>query len=153
MRTIVFFSLCLLAAAPAHGETVTGTIPVSLTVLPACRVETAPLTFTATPGSDAAAQTPIEVACSSDTAVALSLDSGQNALGGRRHLSGAGGAVVPDKLYTDAAGTRAWGGVAINADVAAGQPLALLAYGRIEGPATLVAAGEYRDTVTVTLAF
>lgn len=151
MRVVVAL-LMLCSAGAAHAESVTGTIPVSLSVLPACRVATAPLAFTATGGERAEAQTPIEVTCSSETPVTVALDNGHHPVDGRRHLAGADGALVPYSLHQGASQSE-WDGHAYVSHVATSGPLQLVVYGRIMGADTAVAPGEYRDTITVTLSF
>lgn len=145
--------LLLVLAAPAQAGTASGTLPVILTVLPGCAVSAAPLAFTAAGGRAAEADAPIEVRCSSETGIEVWLDEGQHAVGGRRRLADEGGAAVPYAIYTDPARTRLWTGSPIMARAGPLQALRLVAYGRIEPTATAVRAGEYRDTVAITVAF
>lgn len=109
---MVLAALCgaaLACSASARANTVSGTLDVSLRILPGCSVSAAPLAFVAEAGASAEAEATIDVRCAGDTRVSLSLDRGMNAAG--------------------------------------------VAYGRIEARGTAVATGDYRDTVTVTVAF
>ena len=145
--------LSLVFAMPAHAEHASGTLGVSLTVLPGCSVHAAPLAFVARAGAPAEAEASIGVRCSSETGVEVSLDNGRHAAGGQRRLASAAGDAVPYAVYSDAARTRAWTGSPVIAGVAPERPLRLVAYGRIEPAATAVPAGDYSDTVTITVAF
>ena len=145
--------LLLMSSAPVHAGTGSATLEVSLTVLPGCSVTAAPLTFVARAGEGADAEAPIEVRCSAETGVAVSLDGGRNASGGERRLASAAGAMVPYAIYADAARKRAWAGLPIVGDAAPNRPLRLMTYGRVERSDSNVPVGEYRDSVTVTVAF
>jgi len=156
VRSIVLAALCgaaLVPSTPAWGGTASGTLDVSLRVLPGCSVTAAPLAFVAEAGVGSEAQAPIDVQCAGNTAVALSLDSGMNALGNQRQLVSAGGTAVPYAIYTDPARTRGWQEEPLRGDTGEDGNLQVVAYGRIEGRDTAVASGDYRDTVTVTLTF
>lgn len=156
VRSIVLAALCgaaLVPSTPAWGGTASGTLDVSLRVLPGCSVTAAPLAFVAEAGADSEAEAPIDVQCAGNTSVALSLDSGINALGAQRQLVNESGTTVPYAIYTDPARTRSWQGEQIRTDTGEDGLLQLVAYGRIEARDTAVAVGDYRDTVTVTLTF
>jgi spore coat protein U-like protein len=143
----------LSVATPLHAGSTSGTLDVSLTVLPGCSVSAAPLAFSARAGVAAEADAAIEVRCSAQTGVAVSLDHGRHAAGSQRRLASETGGSVPYAIYTDAARLQAWDADAVIGEVSPGQALRLVAYGRIEPRATAVPVGEYRDSVTVTVAF
>jgi spore coat protein U-like protein len=155
MRTLLLAAIAGTAvlASPAKGGTASGTIEVSLQVLPACRVETAPLAFSTTQGTVAQAQTPVEVACTSDSDVSVALDAGRHAVGSQPRLAADDGTFVAYTVYSDPARTRRWTGQTVLADVTAAQPLQLIAYGQVTAANAIVPAGEYRDTLTVTVTF
>ena len=155
MRTILLAAACCTAAlaSPARGGTASGTIGVSLEILPACRVATAPLAFSTTQGTAAEAQTPVEVACTTDSEVSVALDAGRHAAGSQPRLAGADGTHVAYAVYSDPGRTREWTGQSIVAEVTAVQPLQLVAYGEVAAGSAVVPAGEYRDTLTVTVTF
>lgn len=155
MRTFLLAAAAgtAILSSAAMGGTASGTIDVSLQVLPACRVETAPLAFSTTRGTAAQAQTPVEVACSSDSEVSVALDAGRNAVGSQARLAGDDGTFVAYAVYSDPGRTREWTGQSLLAEVSAGRPVQLVAYGQVAAANALVPAGEYRDTLTVTLTF
>ncbi len=153
---MLFAVLCGVAlgcSASASAGTASGTLDVSLKILPGCSVTAAPLAFVAEAGATAQAEAPIDVRCAGNTSVALSLDSGMNAVGGQRQLISEGGTAVPYAIYSDPARTRSWQGEPVRTDTGDDGVLRLVAYGRVEARDTAVATGDCRDTVTVTLAF
>jgi spore coat protein U-like protein len=155
LRTIAgsLGGLMLAASSPVSARTATGAIEVSLTVLPGCSVSTTPLAFAARAGSAAEAEAAIDVRCSAETGVAVSLDQGRHATGSQRRLASDAGGSVAYQIYSDAARSQAWNGSPIPGDVRPDSALRLVAYGRIEPRDSRVAVGEYRDSVTVTVAF
>lgn len=157
MRGSAIFSgsmcgLSLIFSSPLHAGSASGTLEVSLTVLPGCSVTAAPLAFTARAGSAAEAEAPIDVRCSAQTGVEVSLDRGRHAVGALRRMVSETGEPVPYAIYSDPARTREWDGSA-DATVTPDRALRLVAYGRLEAHASAVPVGEYRDSVTVTVAF
>ena len=153
---MVLAALCgaaLACAASARANTVSGTLDVSLRILPGCSVSAAPLAFVAEAGASAEAEATIDVRCAGDTRVSLSLDRGMNAAGAQRQLVSETGTAVPYAIYADPARTRRWEGEQLSTGTGEDGALQLVAYGRIEARDTAVATGDYRDTVTVTVAF
>lgn len=130
-----------------------GTLEVSLQVLPGCSVSAAPLAFAAQAGATSEAEAPINVRCAGDTSVALSLDGGQHSAGTQRRLVSDSGAAVPYEIYSDPARTRSWQDRPLRTGTGPDGTVQVVAYGRVEGRDSAVATGTYRDTVTVTLAF
>ena len=65
----------------------------------------------------------------------------------------ASGAAVPYAIYRDPARTRPWEAAGIVAGAAPGRALILTAYGRIEPADSAVPAGDYRDSVIITVDF
>jgi spore coat protein U-like protein len=153
---MVLAALCgaaLACSVPARADTASGTLEVSLRILPGCSVTAAPLAFVAEAGASSEAEATIDVRCAGDTSVSLSIDNGMNAAGTQRQLVSEGGTAVPYAIYTDPARTRRWQGEQLSTGTGEDGTLQLVAYGRIEARDTAVATGDYRDTVTVTLAF
>lgn len=146
--------LALAVAGPARAQGASAAMPVSLRVEQSCRVEASPLAFAGESGAVLAAQSEVAVACTADTGVSVALDDGRNAAGSTRRLADSTGTFVPYAIFVDSAGTRAWGAgeAAVTGTVAGGADLRLTAYGRVETD-RLLAAGTYRDTVTVTVSF
>lgn len=151
---LMFGAMALGAAGPAHAQGASAAMPVSLTIEQSCRVEASPLAFVGKSGAVLAAQSEVAVACTADTGVSVALDDGRNAADSTRRLTDDAGAFVPYAIFVDSAGTRAWGAgeAAVTGTVAGGADLRLTAYGRVETD-RLLAAGTYRDTVTVTITF
>jgi spore coat protein U-like protein len=143
----------LVFASPLSAATTSAAIDVSLVVLPGCSVSATPLTFAARTGAPAEAQAAIDVTCSGDTGVAVSLDAGRYPADGHRRLASDTGTHVSYAIYSDAARTRQWQDTAVAGRAAPGSALRLVAYGRIEGRDTAVPVGIYRDSVTVTVEF
>jgi spore coat protein U-like protein len=147
-------SACAVASgAPLRAGTAAATLDVSYVVLPGCSVRAGPLAFTGSAGLQAEAEAAIDVRCSSETAVAVSLDSGRHAEGSQRRLASESGVTVDYHIYTDAARTQAWNASAIARQAGPDGGLRMTAYGRIESRDAGADAGEYRDSVTVTVAF
>ncbi len=140
-------------SSAAHAGTTSSTLEVTFTVRPACNVTVAPLAFAATAGSTAEAQAPIEVACTTNADVQVLLDSGAHAAGNQRRMTADTGQSVPYAIYSDAARTQGWDAGPVVGPVAPDQALQLVAYGRVEAEHSAVDAGEYRDSVTVTVIF
>lgn len=154
--TVLSSSMCglmLAASSPTQAGSVSSTLEVSLTVLPGCSVSAAPLAFVTRAGRAAEAEAAIDVACSEETGVAVSLDAGRHPAGGARRLANPAGTTIPYAIYADAARTSRWQGAPITGQAGPDRPLALTAFGRVGAADTEGAAGEYRDTVTVTVAF
>ena len=155
-RAIFSGSMCvplLVFASPLSAATTSSAMDVSLVVLPGCSISATPLTFAARSGASAEAEAAIEVSCSGDTRVAVSLDAGRDPAEGNRRLASDTGRHVNYAIYSDAARTRQWQDAAVTGRAAPGSALRLVAYGRIEGRDTVVPVGTYRDSVTVTVEF
>lgn len=103
------------------------------------------------------AQAPIFVDCTPNTAFSVAIDNGQNANGAQRRMAriGAGiGTYMNYEIYRDAGRTERWGTTAaqvVNRVAPADGRVTLYAYGRTSG--TVLAAGPFEDTVTITLTF
>ena len=153
-RLLLLGLVATLPAAPAAAQSgsASGTIDVSLTVLPSCQVETAPLAFEGRAGSMMDAQSRIVVGCNGDMPISVAIDGGSNGSSGERRLAGALG-FVPYAIYSDAARRVRWDASAPLAARAGTVPLELVAYGRIEPQATGAMLGTFNDSLTVTVEF
>ncbi|QDM40361.1 spore coat U domain-containing protein [Altererythrobacter sp. TH136] len=143
-------------SALAASNSVTATMEVSLHVTANCTVRADPLSFGSlneADAPDADASSSIEVACTESTPFMVMLDDGQNAGGGaRRALDPVRGRYVSYDIYSDRAHTERWGGVGSAVLVAGTSPVTrLLAYGAVHS--SEIAAGDYRDLVTLTVAY
>jgi spore coat protein U-like protein len=142
----------LAAPAAAQSGVATSSIDVSLVVEPACNVTAAPLSFRGTAGRTIDAEAGIAVTCNGETAVAVRIDGGTNALGSERRLRGERDH-VSYAVYSDPARGQRWDAGRAITGVARDGLLYLTAYGRVEQGATLAAAGTYSDTIAVTVEF
>lgn len=139
-------------ATAAAQQASSATMRVSLVVRPACSVEASPLSFAGDAGSTIDAESRIDVSCNTDVPVTVGLDRGTNEAAGQARLAGSSG-FVPYAIYSDAARRVAWDAQFPVAAMVGGGSLQLVAYGRVEPAATSAAAGDYTDTVTVTVEF
>ncbi len=96
----------------------------------------------------------IELTCNSSLAYNVSLDDGSNPQSGQRRVSRGGLDFVSYELYQDAARSVRWGegpeSFALTGTGAA-QPLTI--YGRVLAGQTTPAAGDYLDTVRMTISW
>jgi spore coat protein U-like protein len=125
-----------------------------------CTISTATdLDFGSVPGLIASAQdqtSSITLNCTRRTPWHLALDDGQHAAGGTRrmHLGGTGNYVAYD-LFRDSARSQRWGATTGSDTVpgtGSGGAQTLTVYGRVPAPQS-VPAGQYRDTVRVTVTY
>jgi spore coat protein U-like protein len=151
------------AVTPALAGSATTSFAVTATVANSCVVSASTLAFptylptaaTATTGS-----TTLNVTCtlSDPYTIALSNGSGTGAdptagASGRK-MTGPSSALLAYNLYQDSGYTQAWGtsGAYLYSGTGTGTQVALPVYGRI--PASQVAAaGNYTDTINVTVTF
>ncbi|HEY1076192.1 MAG TPA: spore coat protein U domain-containing protein [Fontimonas sp.] len=93
--------------------------------------------------------------CTQTTPYQIGLDNGQNALGGTRRMRSPAGHFVSYELYRDNAHTLRWGNT-LNSDTVnqtgSGTPQSTTVYGRVPAQ-TSAPAGNYADTVTVTITY
>ncbi len=155
MGSLAVLGSLIAAAIPAaaRADSASSTIAVSLVVEPSCRVSATPMAFAGRAGETMDATSRIEVACAGDTPVSVRLDGGRHADGGGRRLAGDAGHVAY-QVYTDPARSSAWDPGRPLTGTAGTAPLSLAAYGRVGAAATLAAAaGDYRDTITISVDF
>ena len=155
MRKIAFgiAAAAAIASSPALAAgTATGTVEVSLNVSSSCSVTAQPLDF----GSTTAFTTNLDsssattVKCTPDAAYTVLINNGLNASGTQRRLkSTVGSTFVSYDLYTDGTRGTAWPSTGV-LGVGSGFDQAMTIYGRVPTQ-TAVAAGDYKDTLTVTV--
>lgn len=146
-------------ASPAHAGRTTNQMPVSLTVFTGCSLKTRPLMFVLpSPVGNAPldATTTITVKCTPNTNFTVDLDKGlhNNGIVRRMYSPVAGGYVTYD-VYRDSPRTNVWGTGQlknITGNSGTGAPFDITLFGRIPQPKN-IKAGDYRDTLTVTLNF
>lgn len=149
------------SAAPAFAGTATNNMPVSVNVLNSCTVSATPMAFgspTAIGGADIDTTSTVSLTCTNGANYDVALDAGLNASGTQRRMSN--GATTPTYvnygIYKDAARTTTWGsavGATQAGNAGTSGLVSLTAYGRIPSTAASVTAGNYTDTVTVTVTF
>jgi spore coat protein U-like protein len=96
----------------------------------------------------------IELTCNTSLAYSVSLDDGANPEAGQRRVSRGGLDFVSYELYQDAARSVRWGeGPESYAQTGTGAAQPLTIYGRVLAGQTTPAAGDYLDTVRMTIAW
>lgn len=148
----------LAVAAPAYAGSDTDAFTVSATVLDSCSVSANDLDFgnyDPVAGAPLDAATTVVVTCTNGTGYDVALDAGLGAgatIATRRMTAGA--ETLDYSLYTDAGRTDLWGeaGGDLVSGVGNGAAQTLNVYGRvpINQPAP---AGDYEDTITVTVTY
>lgn len=174
MKNFVRSSLCALIfglgalASGAHAATATGTMNVSASVTASCKIQSiGAIAFGAYDPANVNASSPltaagnISVSCTKGDAVSVTLDQGANALTGstcaaptRQMANGTN--MLGYAVYSDTGYTKAWGCDATNTvsftSAGAATPTQLSTYGKVPGGQD-VPAGNYSDTVTVSVSF
>ena len=157
MRKLAFgiAAAAALLSTPALAGTATGTVQVSLNVSSSCSVTAQPLDFGTTNSFAVAIDTSsaTTVKCTPLAPYSVFVSYGANAAGTQRQLlSTTSAAVVKYDVYSDAGRTTAWTPTVGTTGVGDGTEKAATLYGRIPVQ-TAVAAGDYKDTVTVTVSY
>lgn len=130
-------------------------------VVQTCTVTATPLAFGSYDPVDTHRSQPLDsestvtVRCGVGTPTRVEMDSGSNAQGGFRHMSGFGEYLIYE-LYQDSAHGLVWGSgadaVLIPGAAHAGDPVQHAVYGRVPGGQS-VTPGDYGDTVQVVVHF
>ena len=155
--------LCAAAVAiPGWAATATTTMTVSGTVVPACTISAAPMSFGTTIPNPIPANidvtSTLTATCSTGTPYTVALDAGTTAGGTivARRMAGPGGSTMNYGLFTSTARTATWGdgtaGTSTVAGTGSGGAQALTVFGRVP-PQTVSSSGVYNDTITVTITF
>jgi spore coat protein U-like protein len=155
--------VCALAvmacAVPAYAGRTTNTMRTDLTVYSGCSLKTRPLMFV-TPNAlvnvVVDSTTTVTVKCTPNTAFTVDIDKGQHPNGiNRRMYSAQTNSYIAYDVYRDSPRTNVWGTGQlknVSGNSGSGAPLDLLIYGRIP-LSTKIKAGDYIDTLVVTLNF
>lgn len=99
-----------------------------------------------------AATSSIELTCNNALAYNIALDDGQNPNTGQRRVQRGGIDFVAYDLYQDSARTARWGsGAEAQAFTGNGSAQPVVVYGRVLAGQTTPAAGDYSDTVRMTI--
>ena len=156
MRKIAFgiAAAAAIASTPALAGTATGTVQVSLNVSSACSVTAQPLDFGTTnsfaANIDTSSATTVKCTPTAPYTVFVSYGANAGATTQRKLLSTTSSATVTYDIYSDSSRTAAWSPTAGKTGVGDGTEQAMTLYGRVPVQ-TAVAAGDYKDTVTVTV--
>jgi spore coat protein U-like protein len=156
MRKIVIgiAAAAAIGSTPALAGTATGTVQVSLNVSSACSVTAQPLDFGTTnsfaANNDTSSATTVKCTPSAPYTVFVSYGANAGATTQRKLASTTTSAKVNYDLYSDASRTAPWTPSSGKTGVGDGTEQASTIYGRIPVQ-TAVAAGDYTDTVTVTV--
>jgi spore coat protein U-like protein len=163
-------ALGLSLSSTVFAETATSTLTVTATVENSCIANTtttgttsnATLAFgevtSTTSNVDAdtssSSSTAVTVLCNSGAAWTLVDNGGANLSDTQRRMSGGSSEYIPYDLYSDSEYANA---VAVGGTLASGSgsgsAVDVVLYGRIPAGATLPSAGDYTDTVTLTLSY
>lgn len=149
-------------AAPASARQTTNTMEAKVRVFTGCSLQTRPLTFDASQAATANqidATSSITIKCTPNTAYSIDIDKGLHSAGNssnRAMRNVTTGALLSYDVYRDSPRTNVWGTGALKTAVTgtsgSGAPINIQLYGRVRNPGK-IAAGDYKDTLTVTLNF
>jgi len=156
----IFALVCggMLATQPAMAQTATTTFPVTATVLTSCSVSANPLafgTYNPTSATPLDATTTLSVLCTVGTSFTVGLSAGTaaGATVTTRQMSNAANRLNYG-LFQQAGRTTVWGNTPGTntppATTAPVIPTTLTVYGRVPASQN-VPAGDYTDTITVTV--
>jgi len=160
-------ALCCATLAGAQQQTTTGgqtsaNMQVNANVIRKCTITTQPLAFgaydpvLANANAPLDGQTTLTVACTKGTSVTIEMDSGANASGSTRRMSGGVGSFLVYEAYKDSSRTQRWGdslGERYDAGIAPSRdPRQFIVYGRVPGSQDVV-EGTFQDTILVTVQF
>ncbi|HEY5723495.1 MAG TPA: spore coat U domain-containing protein [Allosphingosinicella sp.] len=150
------------AAVPASAADANSSLDVNATVSANCTVSTSAVAFgnvDVTSGQSVQGTGSVSVTCTNGTAWTAAADAGAGSgadLAIRKMANGAN--LLNYSLFTDSARTQLWGdgfegATATFSDTGTGTAQAKTVYGLIPAGQTGVPAGEYADTVQVTVSY
>ena len=148
----------MLTASPAYAGRATYTMPVQAQVINGCTVNALPLIFNVPVPTNlnVDSSTTVTIACTPNIPFTLDIDNGLYANGiNRRVFNAAANAYISYDVYKDPPRSQVWGtGGAKNVTGNSGATgiVVMPVYGRLASSARLK-AGNYRDTLTVTINF
>ncbi len=107
--------------------------------------------------SDDDASGAFSISCSANVSAMISLSAGGGGSFAPRTMAGPGSSVLSYNLYSDGSRTTIWGdgtggSASVSRSIGAGVPLTFTVYGRIFRNQAGVTAGQYSDSVMVTVA-
>jgi spore coat protein U-like protein len=136
----------------------TSQLSIGATVMKACTVAATPMAFGNYTGTQISSMATISATCTTGTAYQVGLDAGTapGASVSHRSMIGPSSSQLNYNLYSDAGFSVNWGntpGTDTVAGTGIGSAQALIVYGVIPAGQTSVAAGNYSDTLIVTLTY
>ncbi|MBV9883503.1 MAG: spore coat protein U domain-containing protein [Sphingomonadaceae bacterium] len=162
VRCGVAAALTAAFAAPAFATDANSSLGVNASVTANCTVSTSPVAFgnvDVTSGQAVQGTGSVSVTCTNGTAWTAAADAGAGSgadLATRKMANGAD--LLNYGLFTDAARTQPWGdgvegATALFSGTGTGTPQTDTVYGLIPAGQTGVPAGDYADTVQVTVSY
>lgn len=152
----VVFACAALLAGPAFASVQTGTVEVSVNLLPTCVVQTTNMnfgTYTSSEPIDDLSTANVTTTCSLLTAFTIGLDAGMNADGANRRMADGAGNFIRYTVARDVARTQLLRPVVdLVPLVGTGLPQVTQLYGSIPANQN-VPPGAYTDRITVTVDF
>lgn len=134
-------------------------LPVSATLISACRISAQPLNFGIHPSNftrNITSTSTITSSCTKGTPYQIGLNNGLHAIGNQRRMKAGDGAFINYELYKDASHSQRWGSALNTAETLAGVATGVAqnasVYGAVVPQAGLKAA-DYKDTITVTITY
>lgn len=150
----------MMTGAPAFATTANGTMAVSAIVLESCSVVSTPMLFgslTDVGSSNVDSTATLTLTCTPNADYYIGMNDGVNSTSGQRRLKHTVNAEFLDyNVFIDAARSQPWGNVAGTNTKSGTAPLGTAVhtvYGQIPAGVAGVSAGDYSDTVTVTVTF
>ena len=159
ISSMVVMAVCAVLSVGAYGETLTGTLDVSVNAVPACTMSVTGIAFPDFAGVPVTANGDVTVNCVATLPYHIALDAGLHAAGGARLVINATNNFINYTLFKDGGFAQTWGDADFGNTYPNGTSLADAGTG-IAQPHTvygLLSAGGavppdlYADTVTVTL--
>ena len=158
MRKIVMVAAAaaMTTAAPAYAQsTDSADMEVTATIEDSCTITAGSMAFglvDLTTGTDHDTSATITLSCTNGAGYSVAMGNGNNYASGSHNLSD-GTDVIPYDIYSDSARVSVWEGATEVTGTAGADDVELVAYGRIPSTAGNVPAGDYSDTVSVTVTF
>ena len=157
-----FAVVSIAAQSRLSGQSTSASLAVSATVSKNCTISTAPVNFGAYDPVTANATAPLDgtgtvtISCTKGAPAKVGLNTGSNAEGTTRRMSGSASAYLTYELYKDTTHSTVWGDTVDTAlDVPAApnrNPRSFTVYGRVAA-AQDATVGSYNDTVVATVNF
>lgn len=148
-------------STPALAASTSNTMPVLVNVINSCTVTAGALDFgtlTGVGGVNVDSSSTVSLVCTQGAAYDVFMNFGVNNVGAQRNLVNPLDATkkIPYGIFQNSARSTTWGNTS-GTDTVKGTAgtgvVSITAYGRIPSTASAVPAGDYNDTVTVSVNF